>query len=238
MIIIGLSTNKDTKTQADSMPKDYVRAVLRAGALPIILPMIPEDDPNYDEFMDKIINMVDGIVFTGGPDVDPTHYKEARLPGCHEPLPDRDKADLALITRALAVHKPFLGICRGLQVCNTVMGGSLYQDLASQLPKVNNHDVQDVLEAHQVTITENTLLHQLTKAVRLPVTSRHHQAIKQVAPGLKVCAVSEDGVIEAVEFEDGRAALCVQWHPENLAPTDPRHQALFDWLVKAAGQRK
>jgi len=238
MIVIGLSTNKDTKTQADWMPKDYVKAVLRAGALPVILPMVEEDDPNYDEFMDKVINMVDGLVFTGGPDVDPIHYKEAKLPGCHEPLPDRDKADLSLMTRALTVHKPFLAICRGLQVCNTVMGGTLYQDLPSQLPKVDSHEVPDILEAHQVNITPGTLLHRLTQAERLPVTSRHHQAIKQVAPGLLVSAVSEDGVIEAVEFEDGRAALCVQWHPENLAPTDPRHQALFDWLVKAADERK
>ncbi|NLX83286.1 MAG: gamma-glutamyl-gamma-aminobutyrate hydrolase family protein [Clostridiales bacterium] len=238
MIVIGLSTNKDSKTQADTMPKDYVKAVLRAGALPVILPMIQEDDPNYDEFMDKIINMVDGIVFTGGPDLEPTFYKEARLPGCQEPLADRDKADLALISRALSVHKPFLGICRGMQVCNVITGGSLYQDLPTQRPEVNNHDLPDRLEAHQVTIAEGSLLNRVTKATQMPVTSRHHQAVKQLGHGLRAVAFSEEGIIEAVEFEDGRPALCVQWHPENLSGTDKRHQALFDWLVRAAEERK
>lgn len=238
MVIIGLSTNRDYKNGADCMPKDYVLAVLRAGALPLILPMIPEDDPRYDELMDKTINSVDGIVFTGGPDIDPIYYKEARLAECHEPVSERDKADFALFSRAMAVHKPFLGICRGLQVCNVAMGGSLYQDLSSQMKDSLPHAMPERLQAHQVSLEPGSLLESIVGGAPLTVTSRHHQAIKQVAHGLKACAWSRDGVIEAVEFEDGRPGLCVQWHPENLSATDPRHQALFDWLVGMAKERQ
>lgn len=238
MVIIGLSTNRDFKNGSDCMPKDYVLSVLRAGALPLILPMIPEDNPHYDELMDKTINSVDGIVFTGGPDVDPIYYKEKKLPECKEVVSERDKADFALFSRTMAIKKPFLGICRGLQVCNVALGGSLYQDLGSQFKGANQHEVPDNLRAHTVEVVDKTLLSRLVDTVTLPVTSRHHQAIKQLAPGLKVAARSADGVIEAVEFEDGRPGLCVQWHPENLAGQDKRHQALFDWLVEKAKERQ
>lgn len=238
MVIIGLSTNRDFKNGSDCMPKDYVLAILRAGALPLILPMIPEDNPHYDELMDKTINSVDGIVFTGGPDIDPIHYKEKKLPECNEIVSERDKVDLALFSRAMAVRKPFLGICRGLQLCNVALGGSLYQDLNNQQKGVMEHQTPGVLQAHTVEVESGSLLGSLVDTVTLPVTSRHHQAIKALAPGLKVSAKAADGVIEAVEFTDGRPGLCVQWHPENLAGTDKRHQALFDWLVEKAKERQ
>jgi putative glutamine amidotransferase len=238
MVIIGLSANQDTKNGSGSMPKDYVLSVLRAGALPIILPMIPEDDPQYDKLMDKIIDSVHGIVFTGGPDLDPVLYKEARLSECHEPVSVWDKADLALFSRAYSAHKPFLAICRGIQVCNVALGGTLYQDLPSQLNSSIMHQQTGILHAHQVQVAEGSLLKSIVKSETLPVTSRHHQSIKQVAQGLKVSAISEDGVIEAVEFTDDRPGLCVQWHPENLAKGDERQQALFDWLVSMAKKHK
>lgn len=238
MVIIGLSANQETKNGSSSMPKDYVLSVLRAGALPVILPMIPEDDPQYDQLMDKIINSVDGIIFTGGPDLDPILYNEAILPECHEPLSDRDKADLALFSRAYSARKPFLAICRGIQVCNVALGGTLYQDLPSQLNSSVMHQQSGIKHAHQVQVTEGSLLKSIVKADTLPVTSRHHQAIKQVAKGLKVSALSEDGVIEAVEFDDDRPGLCLQWHPENLTEGDERQQALFEWLVSMAKKHK
>ena len=238
MIIIGLSTNRDFKDGVDSMPKDYVQAVLRAGALPLILPMVPEDTPNYDEFMDKTINSVDGIVFTGGPDLDPALYKEATLPECKEVVSERDKIDLALFTRAMAVRKPFLGICRGLQLCNVALGGSLYQDLNSQLAPHIEHQQPGKLPAHEVSVPEDSLLHSIVQSRRLPVTSRHHQSVKELAHGLRVSAKSDDGIVEAIEFTDDRPGLCVQWHPENLSASDQRHQALFNWLVAQAKKRK
>ncbi|MGI6725090.1 MAG: gamma-glutamyl-gamma-aminobutyrate hydrolase family protein [Christensenellales bacterium] len=239
MIIIGLSTNRDVKNGSDCMPKDYVLSVIRAGALPLILPMIPEDDPQYDAFLDKIIDTVDGLVFTGGPDIDPVLYNEAQLPVCHSPVSERDRIDMALIRKALSARKPFLGICRGLQVCNVALGGTLYQDVQSQIPQSGQHEMSGHTLAHQVDIVEGTLLNGLVKTDCLPVNSRHHQAVKQLADGLIISArSSEDGVVEAIEFEDGRPALCLQWHPENLAGQDHRHQALFDWLVREAGKKQ
>lgn len=239
MIIIGLSTNRDVKNGSDCMPKDYVLSVIRAGALPLILPMIPEDSPLYDDLLDKIIATVDGLVFTGGPDVDPVLYNEAQLPACHSPVSERDKIDIALIRKALSARKPLLGICRGLQVFNVALGGTLYQDVPSQIPQSRQHEMSGHMLAHEVNIVESTLLDRIVRTDSLPVNSRHHQAIKQLADGLVVSArSSEDGVIEAVECKDGRPVLCVQWHPENLAGQDHRHQALFDWLVHEAGKQR
>ena len=238
MVIIGLSTNLDVKNGVDSMPRDYVLSVLRAGALPVILPMLPEDHPKYDEFMDKTINSVDGLLFTGGLDLEPVLYKEARIPQCHASLPERDKADMALFSRAITVKKPFLGICRGLQLCNVALGGSLYQDIPTQVKKAMNHEHPGTPHAHEVSIDEDSILHSIIQSRRLPVTSRHHQSIMQLSHLSSVSARADDGIIEAVELLDDTPGLCVQWHPENLAAADPRHQALFDWLVSMAKKRR
>ena len=123
-----------------------------------------------------------------------------------------------------------------MQVCNVVMGGNLYRP-ARPTAQVNNHNLPDILEAHQVSITEQSLLHRVTGATNAcdqPASPGGQAA----GPWPKATAVSEEGIIEAIGFEDGRPALCVQWHPENLAGTDKRHQALFDWLVQAAKDRK
>ncbi|NLW21364.1 MAG: gamma-glutamyl-gamma-aminobutyrate hydrolase family protein [Clostridiales bacterium] len=237
MITIGLSPNRDLKGGPDCMPWDYVRAVLRAGALPLILPMVPEGHSGYGAFLDRMLSKVDGIVFTGGPDIHPAHYGEQLSPQCKEPVSERDAIDLALFERVMRAGLPFLGICRGLQVCNVALGGSLYQDLPAQLRPGIDHQQPEVLVAHEVRVEDNSLLRRVTGTGHLPVTSRHHQAIKALAPGLVVSARSGDGIIEAVEFENGHPGLCVQWHPENLAGEDSRHQALFDWLAQAAAER-
>lgn len=237
MVVIGLSPNRDAAGGADCMPRDYVLSILRAGAVPLIFPMLPEDHPRYDELLDSLLKKVDGLVFTGGPDIDPSYFGEERHPACHEPLPERDRMDLALFSRARASGKPFLGICRGLQVCNVAMGGTLYQDLAAQHGTDIPHQQNGVRSAHEVTVEKGSLLGRITQAARFPVTSRHHQAIKGLAPGLAVTARSDDGVIEAVELTDGQPGLCLQWHPENLSGQDERQQALFDWLVREAGRR-
>jgi putative glutamine amidotransferase len=238
MVIIGLSTNRDQKNAIDCMPGDYILSVLRAGAFPLILPMIPPEQPNFQELMDEALGVVDGLVFTGGPDLDPAYYGEEILPGCHTPVPDRDKADLTLMEKALKARKPFLGICRGIQVLNVLMGGSLYQDIPSQLRLPIVHAKTGISEAHKAILWKDSLVYSLMRDETIPVNSRHHQAVKGIAPGLKATACSEDGLVEALEFLDGRPALAVQWHPENLAGDNPQHQALFDWLVREARKRR
>ena len=219
------------------MPKDYVKSVLRAGALPVVLPMVPEDQEDYDSYLTTCLNLVDGLVFTGGPDIDPSYYNEALHSHCGEVVSERDRVDLALMKMALEAKKPFLGICRGVQVFNVVAGGTLYQDLPSQYPGSMQHTRTEVREAHTVKVEKGTLLHRVTGQEILTVTSRHHQSVKVPAPGLRVSARADDGVIEAVEFENGYPAIGVQWHPENLTATDPAHMALFHWLVREAGKK-
>lgn len=235
MVIIGLSTNTDKANDRDAMPRDYITAVLHSGALPVIFPMIGEDHPQYDELMDKALSVVDGLVMTGGPDVSPDYYGEARQPFCGETLSERDKADMTLVKKAIAAGKPILGICRGLQVVNVALGGALYQDLDSQIKTGIIHQRSDKGYAHQVRVSKNSLLFRIAGKESLQVTSRHHQAVKKAAPGLVATAFSEDGVIEALEFENGYPGLLVQWHPENLAANgDQDQKALFDWLISAA----
>lgn len=235
MVRIGLSTNISINAQKDGMPRDYPAAVLRAGGLPLILPTVPMDHPDYDELISQMAAAADGFVFVGGPDIDPLlYYQEERLPQCGPPCAERDRVDIALIRRVLARGKPFLAICRGIQTVNVAMGGTLYQDLDSQLNLQVSHQQTDA-GTHAVRVYDNTLLRSLVHTDTLRVNSRHHQAIKTLAPGLLVSAVSPDGVIEAAEFLDGRPALCVQWHPENLSRTEKEHQALFDWLIRKAG---
>ena len=237
MVSIGLSTKRDAAQGADCMPRDYALSVLRAGGLPVIFPMVPMNQPKYGEAMDKFLETVDGVVLTGGPDLDPEIYGQARLPACGIPVPERDKADLELFRRLEASGKPFLGICRGLQVCNAALGGTLYQDIGSQIPGALGHQQAGQNKAHPVEIKAGSLLSTVMGSGTLGVTSRHHQSVRRPAPGLIVSASSPDGIVEALEFADGRPALCVQWHPENLTVDDPRHLKLFEWLVLEAGKK-
>lgn len=238
MIKVGLSVNQDTPESRDCMPPDYVSAVLRAGALPLIFPLLPRDHSQYDALIAEMVNSVDAIVFTGGPDVDPSHYGQEKHVACGGIHPDRDKEDLALMKAAIAVDKPFLGICRGMQLLNISLGGSLYQDLAAQVNPEKVHDQKDTLTAHTVRLLPDTLLRRITGLDNFPVNSRHHQAVDRLGKGLKVSAYSEDGLIEAIEFESGYPALALQWHPENLSRERADQQALFHWLVGMAEQHK
>ena len=207
----------------------YLDALNRAGAAPLLIP------PQAGEGrLRRLYDLLDGLLLPGGPDVDPVHYDQpphetARI------VPERDEIELALARRAMADGKPLLAICRGIQVLNVALGGSLYQDIADQLPQADKHDwypgyARDLL-AHSVTVTAPSRLAEIVGAGELPVNSRHHQALAEVAGELVVVARAPDGVIEAVEGRNHPFALGVQWHPELLA--DARAQALFDALVQA-----
>lgn len=238
MIRIGLSVNQDTPESRDCMPPDYVAAVLRAGALPLIFPLLPADHAQYEGLVEEMVSSVDAIVFTGGPDFAPETYGQEKHAACGRIHPVRDKADLALVRAALKSGKPFLGICRGLQLINVALGGTLYQDLPSQLQLPADHNRQDVLDVHGVKVVPGTLLRRITGADGFRVNSRHHQAIDRLGKGLRVCARSDDGLIEAIEFENGYPGLALQWHPENLARERTDQQAIFHWLAGAAEQRQ
>lgn len=175
----------------------------------------------------------DGLLLPGGGDMDPKFYGQARIPACGEPNLLRDAAEPLLLRAFLAADKPVLGICRGIQVLNAVLGGDLYQDIKpfEHLPH-NGHWAK----VHTVTVRRGTLLSRILGQDTVLVNSQHHQAVNRVAPGFTLAALSEDGIVEAIEKPDARFCLGVQWHPEWLSDADPAMQGLFDAFVNACSK--
>ena len=175
----------------------------------------------------------DGLLLPGGGDMDPKFYGQERIPACGEPNLLRDAAEPLLLRAFLAADKPVLGICRGIQVMNAVLGGDLYQDIKpfEHLPH-NDHWAK----VHTVTVRRGTLLSRILGQDTVLVNSQHHQAVDRVAPGFTLAALSEDGIVEAIEKPDARSCLGVQWHPEWLSDADPAMQGLFDAFVNACSK--
>ena len=175
----------------------------------------------------------DGLLLPGGGDMDPKFYGQERIPACGEPNLLRDAAEPLLLRAFLAADKPVLGICRGIQVMNAVLGGDLYQDIKpfEHLPH-NDHWAK----VHTVTVRRGTLLSRILGQDTVLVNSQHHQAVDRVAPGFTLAALSEDGIVEAIEKPDAGFCLGVQWHPEWLSATDPAMQGLFDAFVNACSK--
>ena len=175
----------------------------------------------------------DGLLLPGGGDMDPKFYGQARIPACGEPNLLRDAAEPLLLRAFLAADKSVLGICRGIQVMNAVLGGDLYQDIKpfEHLPH-NDHWAK----VHTVTVRRGTLLSRILGQDTVLVNSQHHQAVDRVAPGFTLAALSEDGIVEAIEKPDARFCLGVQWHPEWLSDADPAMQGLFDAFVNACSK--
>lgn len=175
----------------------------------------------------------DGLLLPGGGDMDPKFYGQERIPACGEPNLLRDAAEPLLLRAFLAADKPVLGICRGIQVMNAVLGGDLYQDIKpfEHLPH-NGHWAK----VHTVTVRRGTLLSRILGQDTVLVNSQHHQAVDRVAPGFTLAALSEDGIVEAIEKPDAGFCLGVQWHPEWLSDVDPAMQSLFDAFVNACSK--
>lgn len=214
----------------------YVHALIRAGAAPSLIP--PLTDPSL---LHRVYEELDGLLLPGGVDVDPRHYNEPRHERCGPLCPEQDEAELNLARWAVADQVPLLAICRGIQVLNVALGGSLYQDIETQVPGAEKHDrypdqPRDHL-SHLVTVTPGTRLARILGASSLPVNSMHHQALKGVAAGLVVTARASDGIIEAVEVREHPFAVAVQWHPEELID-DSRHALrLFEVFVQECRKR-
>lgn len=205
----------------------YMESLARAGAG---MRWVELNDPEQ-AVQDALT--CDGLLLPGGGDMDPKFYGQARIPACGEPNLLRDAAEPLLLRAFLAADKPVLGICRGIQVMNAVLGGDLYQDIKpfEHLPH-NGHWAK----VHTVTVRRGTLLSRILGQDTVLVNSQHHQAVDQVAPGFTLAALSEDGIVEAIEKPDARFCLGVQWHPEWLSDADPAMQGLFDAFVNACSK--
>ena len=214
-----------------SLRDDYVRAVEKAGGLPLVLaPGTAGDAP-------PLLDHLDGLLLTGGADLDPGLYGEAPHETVRRVIPERDALEIALSREALRRDTPLLAICRGHQVLNVAMGGTLVQDLPSQWKGAVNHDpeAERWSPAHDVRILPGTRLREILGEERVAVNSFHHQAVKEPGRGAVVSAYSEeDDVVEAIEVPGRRLALGVQWHPEAFWDKDGRFQPLFEALVRAS----
>ena len=228
---IGVVPLYDEKKSSIWMLPGYMNAVSAAGGIPLILPY----DLTKEDF-DQIRELYDGFLFTGGADVDPVLYNEKRLPSCGISDPVRDRAETMIFDYAYEKDIPVLGICRGCQIINVLLGGTLYQDLLSQRPATMNHHMTPPYDrtVHDVLLPEHTILSDLWGKTEKPVNSYHHQAIRRVADDLSVIAVSEDGLTEGVCCPDKRYLLAVQWHPEFIFEKDPDQMLLMKSFIRAA----
>ena len=202
----------------------YIDGIVAAGGVPVVLPSLPR------RFASEALDGLDGLLLTGGGDVDPARYGEHAVPECGRPDPARDGWELELIALARGDELPMLGICRGAQVLAVAFGGKLVQHLPDR--GIEGHDDDRVAEeVHDVSIAPGTLAHRVLGTDRLRANTLHHQAIDPRAPGdgVVVTGLADDGVVEAIEVP-GEPILGVQWHPELLLD-QAVHRAPFDWLV-------
>jgi putative glutamine amidotransferase len=207
--------------------QDYYRAIQSCGGVPIILPLSAPD------VFRQAVDLCDGIIFSGGEDVDPQYYgrePHLNLGAIH---PKRDQIEIAAIRYVMDAKKPLLAICRGVQVLNVALGGTLFQDLPSQYPHALQHSQRAArgIDTHWVDLAEGCYLQQIFGRSRIRVNSLHHQAIENLADRLKVVGRASDGVIEAVEDPTARFTIGVQWHPESMWESDPLMKALFQEFV-------
>lgn len=228
--VIGLIPLVDETRDSLWMLPGYMNGVSAAGGLPLMLPLT--DDPAA---LSQAMALCDGFLLTGGHDVDPALYGQRPLPVCGTLCPQRDRMERIVLDTAIAQDKPLLGICRGVQFINAALGGTLWQDLPTQRPSDTEHHQSPPYDApvHSVSLIPGSPLHTLLRRDSIAVNSYHHQAVRDVAPGLSVMATAEDGLVEALCMPGKRFLWGVQWHPEFAYRTDDNAMAIFRAFVDA-----
>lgn len=227
--MIGLTPSVDEEKNRQLVQPGYLEGIDRAGGLGLMLPLT-----DRDEDIARFVGICDGFLFVGGPDIEPWRYGQGLMEVCGPQNAQRDAMEFKLLQAALAADKPVLGVCRGIQVLNAALGGTLYQDIPSQYGEELPHRMEEPYNraVHPLRVVEGTPLAELSALDG--VNSRHHQAILELAPGLEVMAYSGDGLIEAVRMPDKKFVWAVQWHPEAFWDEDGAHFELFQRLVAAA----
>ncbi len=236
-IVITAGSNPGT-TNHTWLRFDYLHAVSKARGLPSIVASgftNPLDEA--EQLAGEILDNCDGLMLSGGTDVDPKIFGEVPHTSLGRVDPPRDPFEMTLAREAVRRNMPVLGICRGLQVLNVALGGTLIQDIPSDVENAVTHETGEnrVEIAHDVTIEPGSRLAALLSTTRVGVNSFHHQAAKGLGKGLTPCATSpEDGIIEGLEMRDRAFVVAVQWHPENFWKTSPGFDGLFNGFVDAA----
>ncbi len=218
------------------MNQRYFLAATIVGGVPWMIPLLDHDEDTLREIYDRL----DGLLIPGGVDMDPATFGEERHPKLGSLDAARDRVELQLTRWAIEDRKPILGLCRGIQVMNVALGGSLYQDLAAQQPDGIKHDYfptagfrRDHL-AHEVSLAQGSRLMAIIEKPTMLVNSMHHQGIKRLSPELASAAVAPDGLVEAVERDADHFMVGVQWHPEMFEMTDPHTRQLFRAFITAS----
>lgn len=233
--LIGLTcyseVDDDGRPSGYRLGHRYVQAVLDAGGLPVLI-------PNAPAAAQEVVERLDGLLVSGGRDVEPSLYGEAEQHPTVELDRPRDATELPLIRWAYERGLPLLGICRGIQAVNVALGGSLFQDLPSQRPGpvVHRQSQARHVATHQLILRAGSLTARCLGTETLMVNSFHHQAVRNPAPCLRVVGHAEDGVIEALEAEDRRFFVCVQYHPEEMTDVCGHSRRLFEEFVRAAAE--
>jgi putative glutamine amidotransferase len=237
--IIGISANvspPDDENRTFSkgvalhlIQEDYIRFVVSAGGIPIILPVV-----NNTESAEGMVNRLDGLIITGGPDVEPALYNEENTHslGIQEA---RDGFEIELVKAARKMDKALLGVCRGCQIINTAFGGSLYQDIPTSIEGAILHTRAENGDEtyHQTKLICNSVLEDIFGSNEINTNSSHHQSVKKPGFELTILAKAFDGVVEAFQCLDDRCTIAVQWHPERMRD-DPKQQAFAAWFIRQA----
>ncbi|MCR5029479.1 MAG: gamma-glutamyl-gamma-aminobutyrate hydrolase family protein [Fibrobacter sp.] len=215
--LIGVMPLWDDEKESVWMLPGYLEGIEKAGGIPIVLPLTSDEAD-----LDRLVNLCDGFLFTGGHDVSPELYQEKPLNGSVVCCKRRDAMEKIVLQKTLELDKPLLGICRGIQFLNAALGGTLYQDLPTERPSVMEHHQQAPYDVpvHRVKILKDSPLFKCLGVEGLCVNSYHHQAVRRVSSMLRPMAVSEDGLVEALYMPEHRFVWAVQWHPEFSYKTD------------------
>lgn len=242
--LIGISAGRKTlETSVGPLrhfvqPVYYVEAILAAGGIPFILPPMASstrERPNSTGWFKEIPEVLDGLLITGGEDVEPIQYGQTRHPTVKKVDALRDQFEIAMARCAFEMDLPLLGVCRGPQVINVAAGGTLIQDLPSQQPGPIVHmHLEMTEEAHEIEIAPGSRLSTIIGKGSISTNSAHHQAVNVVATQLRPVAWAKDGVVEAIESPSHRWLVAVQWHPEMLYESHPIQRRLFEAFVEAA----
>ena len=240
--LIGISPQYDFDRNRIFIVQNYLNSIRIAGGIPILLPLhIQKEDLEY------LVTKMDGILFTGGPDIDPFMFGEETMEHGGIVLPERDQLEEHLFHLAFGHSKAILGICRGIQVINVFLGGTLYQDLSEFKPSyeidMDNMGISYPIQhyqksenhvlSHSVVVNKNSMLYGIIGKEEFRVNSFHHQGIKEVASTLNVSAVAKDSLVEALELKNYKYLLGVQWHPEHLTTMDDNAYGIFKSFIDA-----
>lgn len=234
--VIALTPYFNIDRDEPYMRPAYLTAIRAAGGIPVILPLdLTQDD------LTQLLDGIDGVLFTGGPDIHPFYFGEDTQVNCGNVCLRRDKMELKLLELAMKAKKPIFGICRGIQLLNVGLGGDIYQDIPSQFhqefPVAHTQPFAYDVPSHRVNVVADTWLGKMTHGSFLNVNSMHHQAVRRLAPGLVTCAYAANQLIEAIEKPDYPTFfLGVQWHPEYLWETDETMKRVWKAFVDAAKQ--